>query len=945
MSRIVPTTPDNSLTPSYSSVPSSNGFSSGDLVYYKDSNFGVIPANAVPTGSFPVSATVYKGSEFTNATVQSVWTENSSPNGGNNIRAEIAATLTNGNIVVVMSEAVPSSGYPWFKIIDQNGTQVVAKSQVTSSQYPYNRGSISVCALTGGGFVVAFARQGGNYEIYYRVYDNSGVAVTSLTQDTGLLYSYNFSITSLANGGFVIASNTVPNGSGLSTRVYSSTGVQGTNVTGIGMYASGSYVPIVRSLPDNSFYVLAPLNSSQLYMYRFSTSGSYVGNYNVTPGSDWYTSAQYSMDVLANGTFAFMYVETGSGSYYGYGKIFDPTTNTVTYGTYVNTTYTLFNEIKAIPSGGFLMIGNNSPTYGGMNIYKCDNTFGVIASTISHAIPSITNNYVFAKYTLLIGATYYTIMWNGNFTSSTSAGTSAYIQVLPSDLSFRKTGSATTTVGTATANVNGYARSGSTPNSASFLAATTQTLSVSQPAITGTSFTLTPYVPFSDSITWQSMCTMNDGRFVIAYTSGSGGSGIVKFSVFNPDGTLYSTTTVVSGVDIGQGLIRCACLKNGKLVITYGNTSGEINIKIYSSTYSLLVTSGVYSQTGYPITNPDYYYNQAGHGLAPFNDDCFVIGFYSSSYGTMYVISFSDSGTYISIAGTGVSGTWYGVQVYAAPGGTIAMRAHYQSSSVSYTWTFAKGTSANTVAYSSQSYYNGLANADYYNTGGAISPTGIFYGPYNYSSNMYFERSYYGTGWRDLSITSFTNACMGDVAIGTDGMAVSIIMPNNNSNTNYIQTYSAALGSSPYGGAPQALSTTAFTATDKSTNSGNGPVARLTCLYDNTFAFSYITNSGSRLKVGLLNTVASTYTTGITAGTTVSQVALYPSPANGYYLAGVAASDCTAGGTGVIQTNGTTTLNSQYPSTTSSQAFDFTTNTLSGVRGTIAGRNVVLKGS
>lgn len=115
-------------------------------------------------------------------------------------------------------------------------------------------------------------------------------------------------------------------------------------------------------------------------------------------------------------------------------------------------------------------------------------------------------------------------------------------------------------------------------------------------------------------------------------------------------------------------------------------------------------------------------------------------------------------------------------------------------------------------------------------------------------------------------------------------------------------------------------------------------------IYDNIYAFSYITTAGT-IFLGFLNTVAATYSTNITAGVTPSNTALVPSPANGYYLAGVSASECAAGGTGVLQVNGAATLNSQYPAGTPSQAFDFNTPALDvGVRGTIAGRNMIISG-
>jgi hypothetical protein len=61
-------------------------------------------------------------------------------------------------------------------------------------------------------------------------------------------------------------------------------------------------------------------------------------------------------------------------------------------------------------------------------------------------------------------------------------------------------------------------------------------------------------------------------------------------------------------------------------------------------------------------------------------------------------------------------------------------------------------------------------------------------------------------------------------------------------------------------------------------------------------------------------------------------------------FAGVAVTDCSAGGTGVIQTTGTTNLNSTYPTTTA-QTFDYTGQAAPGVKGTISGRSISMRKS
>jgi hypothetical protein len=58
-------------------------------------------------------------------------------------------------------------------------------------------------------------------------------------------------------------------------------------------------------------------------------------------------------------------------------------------------------------------------------------------------------------------------------------------------------------------------------------------------------------------------------------------------------------------------------------------------------------------------------------------------------------------------------------------------------------------------------------------------------------------------------------------------------------------------------------------------------------------------------------------------------------------LLGVAASDCAAGGSGIVQVSGATTLNTNYPSGTS-EFFDFRSQFSDGVNGLISGRNIEL---
>jgi len=58
---------------------------------------------------------------------------------------------------------------------------------------------------------------------------------------------------------------------------------------------------------------------------------------------------------------------------------------------------------------------------------------------------------------------------------------------------------------------------------------------------------------------------------------------------------------------------------------------------------------------------------------------------------------------------------------------------------------------------------------------------------------------------------------------------------------------------------------------------------------------------------------------------------------------GVALTNCSVGGAGVIQTRGTALVSTSYPSMTAS-TFDFRNNTTYGVSGSVSGRIVTIEG-
>jgi hypothetical protein len=508
----------------------------------------------------------------------------------------------------------------------------------------------------------------------------------------------------------------------------------------------------------------------------------------------------------------------------------------------------------------------------------------------------------------------------------------------------RNTSSLSVGVGNVSASVSGYARSNSTPNAASFLAATTQTLTLNQTQSSGPSSWLVNPTICDSASNSLSMTMMQNGQFVVAYTLQT--TGQVKFAVYSSAGVLQNTYVVaatsantVSGAN-PDGCIRCCTLPNGKLVIAYPSSSSVLAFAIYSSSYSLLTTftyTGVAAQSLNTTTNYGFSLTALGY---PSNRFAFAFN-RSSTQQTLWAV-YDDTGIQMGGAITGNNGC-NNAQVYGLPNGAFFV-----------TTTYTAGANIQVLSvipnYDSTSYveynlYNGTnSGAPYANTG-AASPAGTGAILVRDSAPSLIVSFRFGSMVASYA-TDGANvpespANAGGVGVLADGTFVY-----------YCYTYGGQYFVSNF--TPnvynQGGSTVQFNSLStpyQNSVPSSGPLGvnmKIIGLYDNVAAFAYF-DSSYNVNVGLLSVGTASYTGNITAGVTASNVAFYPSPSNGYYLAGVSASNCSAGGTGVIQTNGAATLNSQYPATTTSQAFDFTTLTISGVRGTIAGRNLVLKGS
>jgi hypothetical protein len=703
---------------------------------------------------------------------------------------------------------------------------------------------------------------------------------------------------------------------------------------------NGQAAVVLTTFSDNSFAALYPVSSTDLKVTRFSNTGAIVANYSIG-ANDWSSQGGYDFITLSTGIAVILYVGDASTVYITLGRTYDQSTGAISGATSVSGSYAQNVNAKALSGGGFVMaaVENNS---GIVRFIRRNASFAQTDTVDLLGLPAYCPTTQAGKNqntTIIEGATFLTIVDNTYATTSYSYHTLPFIQIDKSNITvsgIRKRFSATSAVSALPAPVSGYARSNSTPNSAAFLAANTQTLTLSVPVSSGSFFALTPFTAIGESINTQAMTLMNNGQFVIAYGTASGA---VRFTVFNPNGSIVSTTTVTASGALS--LVRCTTLGNGKLVISWvPSSNNQVNFAVYSTAYVLLASVQQTSIGGNSISNPGSQNGNAGHDIASYGNDFFVLATTNNS--SIFVSVYNDSAVYQTQDNLGISSGHQNIRIASDASGDVAVKFFASSAGSGYMVWFARNsTNGSIFRYANSSIGDYTTNN--YGEGMAISPYGSVYGFISSGGTRQLNRSFPSTQYATGSIgsVSYNSSC---VCVGQNGEFVTLQIDGT---SQIWRRYGVPTSGGPYGGAvaQNPYASNSITISDYNTTGSIGSQPQMVNIYDNIYAFSYITTAGT-ISVGFLNTVAATYSTTITAGVTPSNTALIPAPSNGYYLAGVSASECSAGGTGVLQVNGVAALSSQYPAGTTSQAFDFTSPALdAGVRGTIAGRNVIISGA
>ena len=944
MSRNAPQLPNNSGTPSFIEVTSASGFAAGDYTYYNNGTVGLIPGNATSTGTFSVVQSVGSYSQGAGG-VANVANSNigGASSGGSSKMPRYAAILSNGNIVSVFAPQTTLS--PSFRIDTPAGASVVATTNMAPAGYPPGNGEIGVSALSGGGFVIYWANTSGY--ITYSVYSNTGTVVKVLTNDypAGQALGGNtIQGVSLANGGFVLGflAGTGPT---IYYRIY--------DATGTALYAWTSLGALAKT--SNMRFGMAARSDSSFCIAYAGTSGTVVNYYLISATNTAITNATISKTVAASAEFVDVCTLTNNTFVISYIDNITPTFNLLPTGNTLGSAVTLTNAQAGyvygvtscrLAAGGFVIAFQNQ--YWQLEWVFFTATGAQVSPSTNYVqkncLMGKDNNSTTCPTLLEVSGVVNMYYANGALDASFYPYTQAYCTISQSTYALIPFGTTqNTAVASTTAAVSGYAKAASTPSYASFLAANTQTLSLSTPQITGSQ---TPSLVSGGAYNSMHSCSLLNGAgFAVIY----GGAGGYTLTLLNASGVITGSTTVSSSGYNFALCCRVAVLSNGNIVVAwvYGGGGASLYASVYTPALSLV--AGPTNVIGDAYTSP-----YAGSNT---NYSWGMTGIYGNKIAFGYINTSTQAAWLVvnSSLGGGSSGTISGTSsCYSANVGSCITAPgfwfSYNNGNVGQytTAVFMKANSANTGYSTAGTPLNLGTGSSYYIATNTIPVTGnnLACVPTSYASSANYvayamvgdnQQSSYGFAVQYSSYIQVQNSCIGWGISGT-GNLVGVTIYNNNSNSGAAYQSCFAFG-------PSNPSTTIGSSTFYGITGYQYPQTSVCALSGDTMVVTWLDYT-QKPNFLIFNSVPNTYTLNLVAGVTPSAASFNVVPSTGYTFAGVSTNAATAGGAGIVQVNGVAKLNSDYNSSQSYVSFDSTNpNFPYGVRGSVVGLNVTLQGS
>jgi hypothetical protein len=382
-----------------------------------------------------------------------------------------------------------------------------------------------------------------------------------------------------------------------------------------------------------------------------------------------------------------------------------------------------------------------------------------------------------------------------------------------------------------------------------------------------------------------------------------------------------------------------ATFANGNILVTYSDaTATTLRFRIYTPSLTVVTsgdidTAAMLNQTPTPVT------------CASFGDGDHIAVLFRDSSNFIRVRCVQSTGTVTARLGVGLTSqtSWFQPQVIGFKSNAFTIAA------VDATGTVVKGFNIRKTGPTS---FVGSAEvtigASFSNIGGAVclgSPiatpgTAGFYISGNTDSTAYriISVNPLFNDNNQLSITN-TSASFGSISvvhpatIGYTATGLPVIVANR--------------------GTTQNVTLSAFTSPMNGDNASVTTITTALATTGSQVSVSAIPHIGDAILIGFIDSntnaaftsiVASPFTVNgtLTAGTDISTSTLTLLPQTGFSLQGIAMTAAASGSTGLVQTKGTATLNSNYSASTPVTFFDSRNPTTFGINGTIIGRTVIM---
>ena len=950
-----------------STIPTAVGFTAGDYVYQTALDNGPIPSGALSTGAFPfnsVPAATYPMTATAASNLTYIEQDGGSTGG------QVAAKLANGNIVFVYIKCTGAAylGTPYFKIVDAAGATVVAETAM-DTQTVGGAHSISVCVLPNNNFVAVWTKQstGINYTIGARIYSQTGTAVTAALSFAG---AYTVSVQGAllkvkprSDNSFIVmaySSNTVyfiaANAAGIISG-FASGGAYGETVN------NSSYQSIDYAITSNDFvhiFKSDPTALNALTVRTLNTSGVQTSNVTIVSGIN---VNNVSCVLMPSGNVNVFFTSSTAGSLgiwgYSWNGFYTAVIGSgrlVTFSV-AGLFFGFLNSYAQGSGGNFTLFYSHSDINGAVGYQTFNSSGALLSPSVAQTIPGITNPLGSWKQFAIFDIGSSTRVYTG-------AKSNTYTQPVATEnyggprgiyyFSYDTTSYAISNNSTASLNygnlgsfgLGAYARSVSTPISASFFAATTGSYTVNIPA--GTNLIGKTII---DSLPAQSISatTLANGDVAILYVSAVSPYG-ASVVIYNTSGAVVTTVAVAATAHTAT-YCSIAPYANGSFAVFYRTAATTITWKVYNSSYAQVAT-GTLTDAISGGLDDNGFFNAASYG-----NGTNVAFAYRGNTNPIRVGNLSNSGTYTAVATWTISATLPQVigfksnvfsVVAVDQGGTYLNYltvTYYQTGAASWASQGSTGVGINSSSSSildschSSSvpapdnntlcvYYPGAgatialacADTDFWNgsnwaytSGGALPPI------FSTNTLRYNALGYTGDGMGVLA----TSLAQGANSLGYTRVAAA------NSSDGFWAGNSASVGT----GVNTGLQTSA--------NAGNRSLS-IAPFVGGSCVIAYLDNNNRPCFFAPIVTSYPVSRT-LTAGVDISTTTLSLTAESGYVLRGVALTTAAAGSSGTVQTRGNATVSSSYPAGTPATNFDFRTSTSLGVRGRVTGRNVTME--